>query len=73
MLPSFFILSVNLLTFSEATNAIATIIKGLNRANRVVENRNFFEVRLLALVMVIVNAFLLLNLYSGKQVLLNEF
>ncbi len=42
-----------------AHNAIATIIKGLNRANRVVENRNFFEVRLLALVMVIVHAFLL--------------
>lgn len=48
-----------IVTLFLAHNAIATVIKGLNRASRVVENRNFFEVRLLALVMVIVHAFLL--------------
>lgn len=46
-------------TWFLAHNAIAVIIKGLNRANRVKENRTFIQTRILALVMVILNAFLL--------------
>ena len=41
------------------SNAIAVIIKGLNRANRIKENRSFLHTRILALEMVVVNAFLL--------------
>ncbi len=48
-----------LVTWFLASNAIAVIIKGLNRANRVKENRTFLQTRLLAFVMVILNAFLL--------------
>ena len=46
-------------TWFLAHNAIAVIIKGLNRANRIKENRPFIQTRILALVMVIINAFLL--------------
>ena len=46
-------------TWFLAHNAIAVITKGLNRANRVKENRTFIQTRLLALAMVILNAFLL--------------
>lgn len=42
-----------------ASNAIAVIIKGLNRANKVVENRSFINVRLLSILMVFVHAFFL--------------
>ena len=55
-------------------NAIAVIIKGLNRANNVVENRSFFKVRLLAMLMVFVNAFFLfisINLIVLGRVILN--
>ena len=55
-------------------NAIAVIIKGLNRANNVIENRNFFKVRLLAVLMVFVNAFFLfisINLIVLGRVILN--
>ncbi len=55
-------------------NAIAVIIKGLNRANNVSENRNFFKVRLLAILMVFVNAFFLfisINLIVLGRVILN--
>ena len=55
-------------------NAIAVIIKGLNRANNVAENRNFFKVRLLAILMVFVNAFFLfisINLIVLGKVILN--
>ena len=55
-------------------NAIAVIIKGLNRANNVAENRNFFKVRLLAILMVFVNAFFLfisINLIVLGRVILN--
>jgi len=55
-------------------NAIAVIIKGLNRANNVVENRSFFKVRLLAILMVFVNAFFLfisINLIVLGRVILN--
>ena len=46
-------------TWFLAHNAIAVVIKGLNRANRVKENRTFIQTRLLAFIMVIINAFLL--------------
>ncbi len=42
-----------------SSNAIAVFIKGLNRANNVQENRSFLKVRLLAILMVFVNAFFL--------------
>ena len=56
------------------SNAIAVIIKGLNRANNVTENRSFFKVRLLAILMVFVNAFLLficVNLIVLGKVIIN--
>ena len=55
-------------------NAVAVIIKGLNRANNVAENRNFFAVRALAVIMVFVNAFFLfisINLIVLGKVILN--
>lgn len=57
-----------------SSNAIAVIIKGLNRANQVSENRSFIKVRCLAILMVFVNAFLLfisINLIVLGKVLLN--
>lgn len=42
-----------------ASNAIAVIIKGLNRAYRIKETRNFLWVRTLSVLMVFVNAFFL--------------
>ena len=44
-----------LITFIMTTNALAVIIKGLNRAYKVEETRPFIYTRLLSLVMVIVN------------------
>ncbi len=55
-------------------NAIAVIIKGLNRANNIPENRSFLSVRFLAVVMVFVNTFFLficINLIVLGRVLLN--
>jgi len=55
-------------------NAVAVIIKGLNRANNVVENRSFLKVRCLAVLMVFVNAFFLfisINLIILGRVILN--
>ncbi len=57
-----------------ASNAIAVIIKGLNRANKVKENRSFIHTRLLALAMVFLNAFLLfisVNLVIFGRVIVN--
>ena len=42
-----------------ASNAIAVIIKGLNRANKIQENRSFIQVRFLSILMVFVNTFFL--------------
>lgn len=56
------------------SNAIAVIIKGLNRANGVSENRSFLKVRLLAILMVFVNTFFLfisINLIVLGRVILN--
>ena len=57
-----------------ASNAIAVIIKGLNRANNVQENRSFIKVRLLAMLMVFINAFFLfisVNLIVLGKVIIN--
>lgn len=56
------------------SNAIAVIIKGLNRASSVAENRSFLKVRLLAMLMVFVNTFFLfisINLIVLGKVILN--
>lgn len=56
------------------SNAIAVVIKGLNRANNVPENRTFIKVRLLAMLMVFVNTFFLFistNLIVLGKVILN--
>ena len=55
-------------------NAIAVIIKGLNRANNIPENRSFIAVRFLAVLMVFVNTFFLficINLIILGKVILN--
>jgi len=56
------------------SNAIAVIIKGLNRANNVQENRSFLKVRFLAILMVFVNTFFLfisINLIVLGKVITN--
>ncbi len=56
-----------------ASNAIAVIIKGLNRANKIQENRSFIHVRLLSILMVVVNTFFLfisINLIIFGKVIL---
>ena len=56
------------------SNAIAVIIKGLNRANNIQENRSFIKVRLLAMLMVFVNTFFLfisINLIVLGKVITN--
>ncbi|MBQ9149747.1 YihY/virulence factor BrkB family protein [bacterium] len=56
------------------SNAIAVIIKGLNRANNIQENRSFIKVRCLSLLMVFVNTFFLfisINLIVLGKVILN--
>ena len=63
-----------LVTWFMASNAIAVIIKGLNRANKVKETRTFLQTRLLAFAMVILNAFLLfisVNLVIFGKVIIN--
>ena len=56
------------------SNAIAVIIKGLNRANNIQENRSFIKVRFLAMLMVFVNTFFLfisINLIILGKVIMN--
>ncbi len=56
------------------SNAIAVIIKGLNRANNVTENRSFIKVRFLSILMVFVNTFFLfisINLIVLGKLILN--
>ena len=48
-----------LITFFMSINALAVIIKGLNRAYKVEETRAFLYTRLLSLIMVIVNTLIL--------------
>ncbi|MBE7706018.1 MAG: YihY/virulence factor BrkB family protein [Cyanobacteria bacterium SIG30] len=57
-----------------ASNVIAAVIKGLNRANCVKETRSFLYVRILSIVMVFVNAlflFVSINLSILGNVILN--
>ena len=62
-----------LVTLFLVSNAIAVIIKGLNRANKIQENRPFIQVRLLSILMVFVNTFFLfisINLIIFGKVIL---
>ena len=62
------------MTLFLTSNAIAVIIKGLNRANNVTENRSFIKVRALAVLIVFVNTFFLfisINLIVLGKVILN--
>lgn len=62
-----------LITFFMSTNALAVVIKGLNRAYKVEETRAFLYTRLLSLVMVIVNTlvlFLSINLIVFGRVII---
>lgn len=56
-----------------ASNAIAVIIKGLNRADKVKENRTFLQTRVLSVIMVFINTFFLfisINLIIFGRVIL---
>ena len=62
-----------LITFFMSTNALAVVIKGLNRAYKVEETRAFLYTRLLSLVMVVVNTlvlFLSINLIIFGRVII---
>lgn len=57
-----------------STNAIAVVLKGLNRAYKVNETRNFIYTRILSLIMVFVNTmvlFLTINLIIFGKVIVN--
>lgn len=59
-----------------STNAVAVILKGLNRAYKVTETRSFVYTRILAFIMMIVNAlvvFLSMNLIVFGKVIVNFF
>ncbi len=61
------------ITLFLASNAMAVIVKGLNRANKIQENRPFLQVRILSILMVIVNTFFLfisINLIIFGKVIL---
>ena len=63
-----------LVTLFLTSNAIAVIIKGLNRANKIQENRSFITTRLLSVLMVFVDTFFLfisVNLIIFGKVILN--
>jgi len=62
-----------LVTLFLVSNAIAVIIKGLNRANKIQENRSFIHTRILSVIMVFVNTFFLfitINLIIFGKVIL---
>lgn len=62
-----------LVTLFLASNSIAVIIKGLNRANEIQENRTFVQTRILSVIMVFVNTFFLfisINLIIFGKVIL---
>lgn len=63
-----------IVTIALASNAIAVIIKGLNRAYDVVDNRSFLHTRFLSVLMVFANAlftFICMNLVIFGKVILN--
>lgn len=62
------------ITLVLSTNAMACVLKGLNRAYKVEERRNFVYTRLLSFVMVIINAlvlFLSINLIVFGKILIH--
>lgn len=62
-----------LITFFMSTNALAVVIKGLNRAYKVEETRAFLYTRFLSLIMVVVNTlvlFLSINLIIFGRVII---
>ncbi|MCD7880048.1 MAG: YihY/virulence factor BrkB family protein [Candidatus Gastranaerophilales bacterium] len=62
------------ITIALASNAIAVIIKGLNRAYAIEDNRNFIYTRILSVLMVFINSlvlFLTVNLIVLGKVILN--
>lgn len=62
------------ITIALAANAIAVIIKGLNRAYAIEENRSFIYTRILAIIMVFMNSlvlFLVVNLIVLGKVILD--
>lgn len=64
------------ITITLASNAVAVIIKGLNRAYKIEENRPFWYTRLLSILMVFANAFVLfisVNLIVFGKVILEFF
>ena len=63
-----------IVTLFLSTNAVAVVLKGLNRAYKVEETRNFFYTRLLSLIMVFVNTmimFLTINMIIFGKVIIN--
>ena len=63
-----------IVTLVLSTNAVAIILKGLNRAYKVEETRNFIYTRVLSLIMVLVNTmvmFLTINLIIFGKVIIN--
>ncbi len=63
-----------IVTLFLSTNAVAVVLKGLNRAYKVEETRNFIYTRLLSLIMVFVNTmimFLTINLIIFGKVIIN--
>ena len=63
-----------IITIALASNAIAVIIKGLNRAYAIEETRNFIYTRVLSVLMVFINSlalFLAVNLIVLGKVILN--
>ena len=63
-----------IITIALASNAIAVIIKGLNRAYAIEENRNFIYTRVLSIIMVFINSlvlFLAVNLIVLGKVFLD--
>lgn len=64
------------ITIILSTNAMAVVLKGLNRAYKVEETRNFVYTRLLSLIMVFVDTmvlFLSINLIIFGKVIINFF
>ena len=65
-----------IVTLFLSTNAIAVVLKGLNRAYKVEETRSFLYTRVLSLIMVFVNTmvlFLTINLIIFGKVIINFF
>ncbi len=63
-----------IVTLFLTSNAVAVVLKGLNRAYKVEETRSFFYIRVLSIIMVFVNTFMLflsINLIVFGKVIIN--